>query len=135
MLVFENFTFFIKFLPREQFYYYDYIEIVLPKLLPNCIYHDFFLSSISYRLILQKNLVKTQVHENKNTPSEIVCPIDCASLQPPSHCNLWFMLETKNCATRFFFFSNVNKELAILMTGSKTKHCDLANFVMTSGTF
>ena len=55
-----------------------------------------------------------------NARSEIVCPIDCASLQPPSHCNLWFMLETKNCPKCqilfFFKFSNVNKKLAILMT-------------------
>ena len=37
MLVFENFSFFIKFLPTEaidlQFYYYDYSKIVLPQLL------------------------------------------------------------------------------------------------------
>ena len=57
------------------------------------------------------------------------------------HCNLHRTVTYGSCSKPktalpdFFFFSNVNKELAILMTGSKTKHCDLANFVMTSGTF
>ena len=63
---------------------------------------------------------KSRENIGANARSEIVCPIDCASLQPPSHCNLWFMLETKNCPKGqilfFFKFSNVNKKLAILMT-------------------
>ena len=46
MLVFEKFTFFIKFLPTEaidkQFYYYDYSKIVLPQLYTKSIFHDFF---------------------------------------------------------------------------------------------
>ena len=46
MLVFENFTFFIKFFRTEaidkQSYYYGYSKIVLPQLLTKCIYHDFF---------------------------------------------------------------------------------------------
>ena len=46
MLVFESFTFLIKFFPTEaidqQFCYYDYSKIVLPQLYTKCIFHDFF---------------------------------------------------------------------------------------------
>ena len=41
MLVFEKFTFFVKFLPTEAIDY-GYSKIVLPQLLTKCIYHYFF---------------------------------------------------------------------------------------------
>ena len=54
MLVFEKFTFFIKFLPTEvidkQFYYYDYSKIVLPQIYTKCIFHDLCLVFLIYLL-------------------------------------------------------------------------------------
>ena len=72
------------------------------------------------------------MHENKNSPSKIVCPIDCVSLQPPSNSRY-----NRDYLDRTVTYGSCSKPktalpLAILMTGSRTKHCDLVNFVMTS---
>ena len=91
------------------------------------------LKKMNQIIFLNLYLVKTKVHENKNAPSKI----------DVRHCNLHRTVTYGSCSkptTALPFFSNVNRILAILMTGStRTKHCDLTNFVwndfIVSGTF
>ena len=62
MVIFENFTFFIKFFPTEaidkQFYYYGYSKIELSQVLTKCIYHD-FLCLVFLIDLLTNILIKT----------------------------------------------------------------------------